>query len=82
MEADELVTLDPEIKVGQEVQIAHGPLHGIEVLVTQVLPASERVRVLFEFLGRSLQMEVQGNLDSTPFVRGFLLKVGTELARS
>ena len=58
MEADELVTLDPELKVGQEVQIAHGPLRGIEVLVTQVLPASERVRVLLEFLGRSLPMEV------------------------
>src|SRR5438477_768954 len=58
MEADELVTLDPEIRVGQEVQIAHGPLQGLEVLVTQLLPASERVRVLLEFLGRSLQMEV------------------------
>src|SRR5438309_5787062 len=58
MEADELVTLDPEIKVGQEVQIAHGPLQGLEVLVTQLLPPSERVRVLLEFLGRSLQMEV------------------------
>lgn len=58
MEADEVVTLDPEIKVGQEVQIAHGPLRGLEVLVTQLLPASERVRVLLEFLGRSLQMEV------------------------
>src|SRR6266403_3694857 len=58
MEANEIVTIDPEIKVGQEVQIAHGPLLGLEVLVTQLLPASERVRVLLEFLGRSLQMEV------------------------
>ena len=58
MEANEIVTIDPEIKVGQEVQIAHGPLQGLEVLVTQLLPASERVRVLLEFLGRSVQMEV------------------------
>ena len=58
MQADEIVTLDPEIKVGQEVQIAHGPLRGLEVVVTQLLPASERVRVLLEFLGRCLQMEV------------------------
>jgi transcriptional antiterminator RfaH len=58
MEADEIVTIDPELKVGQEVQIAHGPLQGLEVLVTQLLPASERVRVLLEFLGRSVQMEV------------------------
>src|SRR5438105_15701588 len=29
MEADETVTIDPEIKVGQEVQIAHGPFKGL-----------------------------------------------------
>jgi transcriptional antiterminator RfaH len=58
VQADEVITIDPEIRVGQEVQIARGPLQGLEVLVTQLLPASERVRVLLEFLGRSLQMEV------------------------
>lgn len=58
MQADEVITIDPELQVGQEVQIAHGPLQGLEVLVTHVLPASERVRVLLEFLGRSVQMEV------------------------
>ena len=35
-----------------------GPLQGLEVLVAHLLPASERVRVLLEFLGRSVQMEV------------------------
>ena len=58
MEADEVVTIDPELKVGQEVQITNGPFQGLEALVTQLLPASERVRVLLEFLGRSVQMEV------------------------
>ncbi len=58
VEADEVITIDPELKVGQEVQIARGPLQGLEALVTQLLPASERVRVLLEFLGRSLQMDV------------------------
>src|SRR5438067_5306193 len=58
VEAEEVITIDPEIKVGQEVQIARGPLLGLEALVTQLLPASERVRVLLEFLGRSVQMEV------------------------
>jgi hypothetical protein len=28
------------------------------VVVTQLLPARERIRVLLEFLGRSLEMEV------------------------
>jgi transcriptional antiterminator RfaH len=58
VQADEVITIDPELRVGQEVQIARGPLLGLEALVTQLLPASERVRVLLEFLGRSLQMEV------------------------
>jgi transcriptional antiterminator RfaH len=58
VQADEVITIDPELRVGQEVQIARGPLQGLEALVTQLMPASERVRVLLEFLGRSLQMEV------------------------
>jgi transcriptional antiterminator RfaH len=58
VQADEVITIDPELRVGQEVQIARGPLQGLEALVTQLLPASERVRILLEFLGRSLQMEV------------------------
>src|SRR5437763_13945583 len=49
MEAEELVTLDTEIKVGQEVQIAHGTLQGLEDLVTHFLPCAARVRVLVEF---------------------------------
>lgn len=57
-EADEIVTINPDIEVGQEVQIAQGPLQGWEALVTQLLPPSERVRVLLEFLGRSVQLEV------------------------
>ena len=55
---DELVTFNPEINVGQAVQIAEGPFQGVEALVTRLLPARERIRVLLEFLGRSVEMEV------------------------
>jgi transcriptional antiterminator RfaH len=55
---DEIVTFDPEIQVGQSVRIAEGPLQGLEALVTHLLPAKERVRVLLEFLGRSVEAEV------------------------
>src|SRR5207248_661984 len=58
MEADELVTLDPEIKVGQAVQIAQGPLQGLGALVTLSLPPSQRVRVLLVCPRRCLQSEV------------------------
>jgi len=55
---NEIITIDPEITVGQAVQIAEGPLQGIEALVTRLIPAKERVRVLLEFLGRRVETEV------------------------
>lgn len=60
---NEIVTIDPEIKIGQAVRIAEGPLQGLEALVTQLLPAKERIRVLLEFLNRSVELEI-----STPKV--------------
>ncbi|HET6888720.1 MAG TPA: transcription termination/antitermination NusG family protein [Candidatus Udaeobacter sp.] len=56
--AEEIVTLDCSLKVGQSVQIIAGPFHGLDVVVTQLLPAKERIRVLFDFLGRSMEMEI------------------------
>jgi transcriptional antiterminator RfaH len=55
---EEIVIFDPEIQVGQAVRIAEGPFQGLEALVTHLLPAKERIRVLLEFLGRSLETEV------------------------
>jgi transcriptional antiterminator RfaH len=55
---EELVTFDPDIEVGQAVRISEGPFQGVEALVTRLLPARERIRVLLEFLGRTLEMEV------------------------
>src|SRR5215469_186739 len=56
--SEEVVTIDSSLKPGQAVQITEGPFRGLEVVVTCLLPAKERVRVLFEFLGRSVQMEI------------------------
>jgi transcription antitermination factor NusG len=55
---DETVTVDPEIHVGQSVKIAAGPLRGLEAVVTRVLPAKERIRVLLEMLGGPVEAEV------------------------
>lgn len=59
----EIVTVDPAINVGDPVRLTEGPFQGLEALVVEVLPAKERVRVLLEFLGRSVTTEV-----STPKV--------------
>jgi transcriptional antiterminator RfaH len=55
---EEVVTVDSSLKIGQPVQLIEGPFQGLEVVITQLLPARERIRVLLEFLGRSLEMEV------------------------
>jgi transcriptional antiterminator RfaH len=56
--AEEIVTLDCSIKVGHPVQIIEGPFQGLTAVVTNFLPAKERIRVLFDFLGRSMEMEL------------------------
>ena len=55
---EETITFNPEIQVGQSVQIAEGPFQGLEAVVIHLLPAKERIRVLLEFLGRPLETEV------------------------
>ena len=55
---EELVTIDPQIETGQSVHIAEGPFQGLEAVVTRVLPAQQRVKVLLEFLGRSVETEI------------------------
>lgn len=56
--AEETVTIDPSVKVGQAVRIAEGPFQGLDAVVTRILPANERIRVLLEFLGRSVETEI------------------------
>jgi transcriptional antiterminator RfaH len=55
---DEVVTVDSSLKVGHSVEIIEGPFRGLEAVVTHLLPARERIRVLLEFLGRPVVMEI------------------------
>jgi len=55
---NEVVTIDTSLKVGQAVEITDGPLRGFEAIVTQVFPAKERIRVLLEMLGGSVEAEI------------------------
>ena len=49
---DELFSVSPVIEIGDEVEIAHGPLQGMRGTVVSVAPAAERVKILLEFLGQ------------------------------
>ncbi len=55
---EEMIVFSPEPKVGDAVHIAEGAFRGLEAVITQVLPARERVKVLLEFLGRSIEAEI------------------------
>lgn len=48
-----------ELSKGDHVQIVEGAFVGLDAVVTQVLSAKERVRVLMDFLGRKMEAEVQ-----------------------
>jgi transcriptional antiterminator RfaH len=49
---DELVTLSPTIELGDEVEVATGPFQGMQGTVVSVPSATERVKILLEFLGK------------------------------
>jgi len=56
--SDQLHVISSELKVGDQVQIAGGVFHALRAVVTQVMPARERVTVLLEFLGRQTAVEL------------------------
>jgi len=56
-EGDELV-LEPKVEVGGAYEVANGPFMGFEGRIVEVLPGSERVRLLIEMLGQERAVEV------------------------
>lgn len=55
---EQLHEIPAEPEVGETVKIAGGALHGWEALVTQIVPARQRVTVLLDFLGRQTSVEL------------------------
>lgn len=51
--SDDMLTLQPLVQEGDEVEIAHGAMQGIQGKVIEVLPAGERVKLLIDFLGNT-----------------------------
>jgi transcriptional antiterminator RfaH len=56
---EEVAELNYELSQGDQVKIVEGAFVGIEAVVTQVLPAKERIKVLLDFLGRQMEAEVE-----------------------
>ncbi|MEJ5238263.1 transcription termination/antitermination protein NusG [Limisphaera sp. VF-2] len=55
---EELREIEQPLLPGDAARIMRGPLEGLEGVVTRVLPARQRVRVLLEFLGRQVSVEM------------------------
>lgn len=49
---------EPAFQTGETVQIASGPLHGLEAVFVGPMTPSTRVRVLLEFMGRQNEVEM------------------------
>jgi transcriptional antiterminator RfaH len=56
--ANEIKELDYGLSQGDNVRITQGAFAGLEAVVTQILPARERVKILVDFLGRKVEAEV------------------------
>ena len=55
----EIKELNYELSQGDAVKVVEGAFVGLEAVVTQVVPAKERVKILVDFLGRKLEAEVE-----------------------
>lgn len=56
---DELHVISTEIEPGDSIKISGGTFHGLQAVVSTVMPNRERVRVLLEFLGRQSTVELR-----------------------
>ena len=56
----ELQVVPDDLEVGERVQVAGGPLGGLEGVVSRVMPGPQRVAVLLDFLGRQMSVELAG----------------------
>jgi transcriptional antiterminator RfaH len=54
----ETIVIQPQIEIGEEVNVIAGPFQGLRAVVSRVLPARERVAVLLEVLGMEREVEV------------------------
>jgi transcriptional antiterminator RfaH len=58
MGGDDLRVIEDTLHAGDTVLIAGGAMHGLQAVVTRVMPAKQRVAVLLDFLGRQTSVEL------------------------
>lgn len=56
--AEEIKVFDQPLQPGDKATVVAGPMQGIEVVVRQLLSSADRVRVLLNFLGREMEVDM------------------------
>ena len=54
----ECKVIETEIRQGDNVTVTHGLFTGLTTVVTQLMPAKDRVRILMNFLGEQREVEL------------------------
>lgn len=57
-ESGETFTVSPVLEIGEEVEIASGPFQGMRGSLIEIVPATERVKILLEFLGQKQAVDL------------------------
>lgn len=65
----ELKVFDQPLQPGDTARVVVGPFAGIEAVVKCVLPSRNRVRILLDFLGRAMEVEIGGDALLAPNAR-------------
>lgn len=63
---DDIKIIDTPLQSGDEVTIVQGAFKNLRAVVTQVMPSKQRVKILLEFLGREMEIEMKPDELVTP----------------
>ena len=55
---EDVMVIQPELKVGDEVELAHGPLQGMRGVVLELKSGIERVKIMLDFMGEKQKIDV------------------------
>lgn len=61
MDGQDIKEVQPELKVGDTVELTEGPMRGLKGIVNSIHDGQERVKILLEFLGRESLVEVSAS---------------------
>jgi transcriptional antiterminator RfaH len=59
LDVGDVKELSYSLTQGDNVRVVDGAFEGLDAVITQLLPAKERVKILLDFLGRKIEAEVK-----------------------